>query len=436
MNTDLKKNTLRVLMTLVLLSLGGWTFYYCWPQRTVRFDNYTYSIEEAERLKNYPKVMYAHGLNAWARQDPEMAERFFRQTVSKDVLFIDGWLRLAEAEAEMGRKEKAKNILTFTIDGTKRVYRWKWPQMLLARELGMDEVVYGNANYLLSRGILEQDTVQFLHTHLGGNASAVVSVLDEEHLDDYLEWLMNWSMLEESLTVWQAMTLISTPHKETALRYSNYLLNNKSIIAAIDIWKKYTGSDGLTNPGFEKNITGLGFDWHQWGENDGKWELKRDNYETAEGDYALRVNFNGHENISFLNLYQIFTVVPKNRYRLTYSWKSRGITTDQGPFIEIQGYDIEGLNIAGPKITGTHGWRDVALEFEMPDSCRAAVVRLRRLPSNRFDSKIRGSLWLDNFRLEKIESESPRFLSDISGTISPADNAKRKSLSVDEVNIW
>ena len=25
MNTDLKKNTLRVLMTLVLLSLGGWT---------------------------------------------------------------------------------------------------------------------------------------------------------------------------------------------------------------------------------------------------------------------------------------------------------------------------------------------------------------------------------------------------------------------------
>ena len=198
MNTDLKKNTLRVLMTLVLLSLGGWTFYYCWPQRTVRFDNYTYSIEEAERLKNYPKVMYAHGLNAWARQDPEMAERFFRQTVSKDVLFIDGWLRLAEAEAEMGRKEKAKNILTFTIDRTKRVYRWKWPQMLLARELGMDEVVYGNANYLLSRGILEQDTVQFLHTHLGGNASAVVSVLDEEHLDDYLEWLMNWSMLKKA----------------------------------------------------------------------------------------------------------------------------------------------------------------------------------------------------------------------------------------------
>ena len=159
----------------------------------------------------------------------------------------------------MGRKEKAKNILTFTIDRTKRVYRWKWPQMLLARELGMDEVIYGNANYLLSCGILEQDTLQFLHTHLGGNASAVVSVLNEEHLDDYLEWLMNWSMTEESLTVWRTMTAFSTPENEIALRYANFLLHNKHITESRDIWQKYTGVFGLTNPGFENRNHRQGF---------------------------------------------------------------------------------------------------------------------------------------------------------------------------------
>lgn len=409
MNTDLKKNTLRVLMTLVLLSLGGWTFYYCWPQRTVRFDNYTYSIEEAERLKNYPKVMYAHGLNAWARQDPEMAERFFKQTVSKDVLFIDGWLRLAEAEAEMGRKEKAKNILTFTIDGTKRVYRWKWPQMVLARELGMDEVVYGNANYLLSRGILEQDTVQFLHTHLGGNASAVVSVLDEEHLDDYLDWLMNWSMTEESLTVWRNMIAFSTPENETALRFSNFLLHNKYITESRDIWQKYTGVFGLTNPGFETEFIGRGFDWCHWKEKDGIFQVMRVNHDTWEGDYALRVNFSGRENIAFHHVYQIITAEPQTKYRLTYAWKSRGITTDQGPFIEVYGYDKSGLYKTGPMIEGTQKWREVSIEFDMPEGCRAAVIRLRRLPSSRFDSKIRGTLWLDDFRLEKIETIDSRF---------------------------
>ena len=150
MKTNLKNNIFRILTTVVLLSLGTWSFYYNWQQRSIRFGNFTYSNEEAERLKNYPKAMYAHGLKAWARQDPETAERFFRQAVSKDVLFLDGWIRLAEAEAEMGQKENAKNILTFTIDLTKHVSRWKWPQMLLARELDMDEIIYSNANYLLS----------------------------------------------------------------------------------------------------------------------------------------------------------------------------------------------------------------------------------------------------------------------------------------------
>ena len=51
----------------------------------------------------------------------------------------------------------------------------------------------------------------------------------------------------------------------------------------------------------------------------------------------------------------------------------------------------KGLYKAGPMITGTQGWREVSIEFEMPEGCRAAVVRLRRLPSTRFDSKIRGT---------------------------------------------
>ena len=108
MRINLKNIIFRILTTVILLTLGGWTLYHNWLQRQVRFGNYTYSIDEAELLKNYPKAMYAHGLSAWARQDPETAERFFRQTVSKDILFIDGWLRLAEAEAEIGRQRKSQ----------------------------------------------------------------------------------------------------------------------------------------------------------------------------------------------------------------------------------------------------------------------------------------------------------------------------------------
>ena len=168
---------------------------------------------------------------------------------------------------------------------------------------------------------------------------------------------MRWGMTDESWRVWQAMTATADPDKETALRYAHFLLGHKRIIASMDIWQKYTGSSGLTNPGFERDITSQGFDWRHWGEKDGNWELNRVDDEAAEGDYALRITFNGRENISFQHVYQIFAASPQEKYRLSYAWKSRGITTDQGLFVEIVGYDKQGLYRAGPMMTGTHGWQ-------------------------------------------------------------------------------
>jgi hypothetical protein len=384
--------------------MGCWTVYFNWPQLALWQANFTFTEEEAQQLKAYPKAQYEMGMHAWLLQQPERAAGFFRQAVSQDTLFIDAWLRLAETEAAIGDENKARDILTFITDMTEQVVGWKWEQMLLARELGMQDRLYRNANYLLSRKVLVQDVLQLLHTHLAGNVSAIVAVLEPGNLAAYLDWLMRWGMIEESLNVWQAMTANAEPEKEIALHYAHFLLNHKRITPSMDIWQKYTGSAGLTNPGFEKSVTRQGLDWRHWGEKDGTWELRRVYNEAAEGNYALKIKFNGQENISFRHLYQIFAVDPQETYRLTYAWKSRGITTDQGPFVEIIGYDTQGLYRAGPMITGSNGWYEVSITFEAPADSRAAVVRLRRRTSMRFDSKIRGTVWLDDFRLEKIKT--------------------------------
>jgi hypothetical protein len=385
------------------LALGCWTVYFNWPQRSVWQAGDAFADEDVQGLKYYPKAQYSLGMHAWLQHQPERAAGFFRQALSRDVLFLDAWLRLAEAEAALGRKEEAKAILSFTSDMTERVYRWKWEQMLLAQELGMQDRLYRNTNFLLSRNVLVQDALQLLHTHLGGEASAVIAALEPANLAAYLNWLMRWAMTDESLIVWRAMTATATPEKEIALHYAHFLLNHKRITPSVDIWQQYTGSAGLTNPGFEKNLTGQGFDWCHWGEKDGSWKLKRVYHEAAEGEYALKIIFDGQENVSFQHLYQIFAVNPQETYRLTYAWKSRGITTDEGPFVEIVGYDKQGLYHAGPMITGSQGWHDESITFEIPADSRAAVVRLRRRASMRFDSKIKGTVWLDHFRLEKVE---------------------------------
>ena len=46
------------------------------------------------------------------------------------------------------------------------------------------------------------------------------------------------------------------------------------------------------------------------------------------------------------------------------------------------------------------------------EDSRAAVVRIRRRPSDRFDNKISGTVWLDDFRLERV---SPKIADNVSG---------------------
>jgi hypothetical protein len=394
----------RATITLILTALGSWAVYHHWPLPRIDHIDDT-PLAHADRLRDgYPAAHFARGMQAWHQQQPASAADSFRRAVALDVLFFDAWIKLAEAEAAMGHVDKAKDILEFTTGMTDRVYRYLWPQMLLAHELGVNGPVYDGVNCLLSNKVIVQDALQLLHTHLDNDAAAVVAVLAPAHLPAYLDWTMRWGMPDASQVVWRAMTANAAPDREIALRYAHFLLTHKKIIPSVAIWRDYTGNLGLTNPGFESEITGQGFDWRHWGNRDGKWEIKRIGGQTADGDYALRIDFAGHDNIAFEHLFQIFTVTPGARYRLAYAWQSRSITSDQGPFVEVFSYDVKGLYQAGPMLTGNHKWHEASIEFKAPETCHAAVVRLRRRQSMRFDNKIRGTLWIDHFQLHQIES--------------------------------
>ena len=402
----------RLLITIVLMALGGWLLYFNWLQRPIHYRTYTFSFEESKRLRPFARAQYAHGLHAWFQNDPETAAEFFRLAVSQDIFFIDAWLKLAEAQAILGHAETSRDILRFATGLTDGVFRWMWPQMLLARDLGMDDILDRNSNYLLSHRILTQDALQLLHIHFDGDVTAVMTVIDPDNLVLYLNWLMRWGMTENTLLVWQKIRETGKPDPEIGLQYANFLLSQKRIAKSMAVWQEYLSLDGMTNGGFENEMSQRGFDWRHWGDEDGNWTIERAHQGAHEGKYALRISFDGRQNVSFQNIYQIVPVTPLKRLRLRYAWKSEGITTDQGPFVEIVGYDQKGLSQSGPMITGTHTWREAAIEFQVPAGCRAAVVRVIRRPSHRFDSKINGSFWLDNFRLETLDSEKHQVLSE------------------------
>jgi tetratricopeptide (TPR) repeat protein len=408
-NKPLARFLVRSVITVFLVALGSWLLYHNWQLRRIRYENYAFTAEEARKLKNFSDAQYAYGMWAWSRGDAQEASKFFRQAVLQDPFYMDAWLRLAESEAALRHTDKSRLILIFAKRLTDGVYRWQWPQVLLARDLGMDDIFLKNANDLLGHRKLTQDTLRLLDFHYNSDSPAVVDELNAENIVPYLRWLMRWGRVDDTGIVWQRVVKEGAPDPDVVLQYTHFLVGKKKVLAARDIWHKFNGTEGMTNAGFEKEITRRGFDWRYREDKNHNWEIRRVNSAAADESHALRIWFAGEENISFHHLYQIVPVEPFQPYQLSYRWKSKWITTDQGPFVEIYGYDQKGLHNKGPMITGTNLWHTETLEFTPPEECYAIVIRLRRLKSRRFDSKIAGTLWLDDFKLVELKAESSKF---------------------------
>ncbi len=399
----MKNAAFKIQVTLILVFLSGWVLVYNLHHKAIFQKQYSFTVDEAKKFKNFSRVLYAHGLNAWFQNDSDVAANFFRKAALKDIFYMNSWLKLAQAEIALANPDKAKTILKFTDRLTENVYRWKWSQTLLAYELGMEEIVLRNINFLIHHRKMVQDSFQLLDTYFSRSSEDAIQALDSENLVPFLEWLVRWGRVDDTDIAWSKIVESETQNDDIYMKYIHFLVSKKRVRTAANIWRSYTGIENITNSGFEDEITHRGFGWRYTANSKNKWAVRRIMSEAFEGAFSLKIMFEGKKNISFAHLYQIVPVDPLTAYMLTYIWQSKDISTDQGPFVEIYGYDCKGLYFKGPMILHSHEWQKQDIEFEVPENCHAVVVRLRRRPSHRFDNKIAGTLWLDNFKLEKVK---------------------------------
>ncbi|MBW2605452.1 MAG: tetratricopeptide repeat protein [Deltaproteobacteria bacterium] len=401
-NNRFRSVIVKSLVTLVLIVGVSWLWVHNRQHRTVFYKDYAFQAEEQHKFRHFPKALYDIGLKFWFDNDTAAAAPFFREAVMQDVLFVDAWLKLAQTEIVLGNPDKARTILQFSDELTRDIFRWKWEQTLLANELEMEDLLLGDINFTVKHGIKVQDAFQLLDGYLDKNVTRAIQVLDMDNLIPCLEWMMRWGRADDAKIVWQEITASGIQNEEVRLKYIHFLVSQKQVKQAADIRRqRVENADGITNAGFENEITHQGFDWRYTANQKGKWTIRRTLSGASSGEHCLKIRFEGKENISFGHLYQIVPVDPMTPYRLTYHWRSRDLTTDQGPFVGIYGYDSKGFSVKGAMMLGTHGWQKQVIEFTAPKDCHAVVVRLHRRPSHRFDSKIAGRLWLDDFRLEK-----------------------------------
>ncbi len=398
-----RRCTFATIATLLLAAFSAWLLPFVWQQRHLYFRDYTFSAEEARALRHYPEAMVAFGQQAWFGLDPEGAANYYREAVTRDPARMGAWLKLAEAEAATGQSDKARAVVAFVARRTGDVLFWQWPTALLAHDLGMEDVFRGCINRLAVRGWKRSDTFNLVDTHFSGDVHATLAALAPAARPAYLEWLMRWGRLDDAWAVWQALTADSLPDESIRLKFVSFLISRKEVREAGAIWYGANGSGPMTNGGFEQAVSNTGFDW-RWGRDPaGHWQLQQVFSQGRGRGTAARLTFYGQENVAFHHLYQIMPVTPGVAYRLRWWWRGQALTTDQGPFVEVYGYDCRGFRVPGPMLTGDWGWQEETLTFTPPEDCRAVVVRLRRNKSRRFDSKIAGTLWVDDFSIERAD---------------------------------
>ena len=386
----------KTLLAVFLAILGGWLLIYSWQARRVTMRSFDITLEAANRLDAFPVAQYEIGYQFWFQNQSAAALNLFRRAVTLDFCYLDAWLKLSEIEAALGNRRKAKAILEFTNQIAPNVYRWKWRQTLLAHSIGLEHVFIGNINDLIPFPKNRQNALFLLDQKYGEDTAKILKILASDNYIPYLEWLMGGRRVDDVQEVWRKLDDHDKEKPVLLSRYVNFLLHNERVADAIGVWRQ-AGHSGITNPKFEEEMVNQGFGWRYHNPGTEEWVIKRKYLLQSEREHVLQIAFFGQQNLSFGHFFQILPAYPGKKYRLTLDLKSRQLTTDQRPFFEIYGYECEGIYVRGPMLPESADWHEAAIEFDVPEACEAVVVRLRRLPSKRFDSKISGMLWMDNF---------------------------------------
>ena len=156
------------------------------------------------------------------------------------------------------------------------------------------------------------------------------------------------------------------------------------------------GGSLVFNGGFEHDLAGGGFEWEI--SNLPGVTFGLDPSQFRSGKRSLRVSFDGSANLDLSNPQQFVYVEPNRLYHF-FAWvRTEEISTDRGVGFEIGDRDT-GVRVLTPLLTATHSWTNVTASICSGPRTRLLLIGLRRIPSRKFDNKLRGTAWVDDVSL-------------------------------------
>jgi hypothetical protein len=232
---------------------------------------------------------------------------------------------------------------------------------------------------------------------------------DRQVAFSYLRYLMHQPDAGHANRLWKWMTLRSLTDDAIAAEFSGFLLQDKRFDEAARVWEDevrsaqpdYGKNEFVYNGDFRSEpVTGAAFDWKV--EPIPQVEVTRVK-ENSHDRRALRIHFDGTENLNYANISQK-VLVPPGRYRLRVEVQSEALTTDEGVFFRVFDVSEPGrLNAQTDSVLGTTARRSLDATFEVKQKKRLLEVCIMRRPSWRFDNKLDGTLWIHGVSIVPVK---------------------------------
>jgi len=207
--------------------------------------------------------------------------------------------------------------------------------------------------------------------------------------------------------VWSFVTAHGLFSDGLAREYAQHLYDQRDYEAAARAWAEslgpqsvYLHSNYIFNGDFERAIADSPFDW-RINPRDGV-EVGIDAQSAHTGSHALRIQFDGKQNLDYSDVGQTAFVKP-GRYRFEAYIRTQGITTDKGVGIHIYDRNAHGrLDVRTEELAGTHDWTKVERVLVVPGDISLLAIEVSRQHSMKFDNQINGTVWIDSVRLVPV----------------------------------
>jgi tetratricopeptide (TPR) repeat protein len=355
--------------------------------------------------------------------DARRAIRAYQTAVVYDSHSADAWLDLGTAYESEGDIAAARNAFL----QAKHAYSlspevsWRYGNFLLRR--GEVDAAFAEIKHAVETDPKRGAAAFALSMRVEPNVNSTLDRALPHSRDAYLSVILALSeqdKTDQALMVWSRLADLH-PHLLLSDSYPllEALILKRHMEEAQRVWEQAIVFAGVSRPadppsslvwdgGFESNLVNGSFTWRYPAMTNGV-QITLDTKEKHSGNRSLRLTFNGLRNVDFNDVCQYVVVQPATSYRFSAWVETRSLSTDQGVRFRLHSVGDSINSIAWTEdVRETQPWTRIALPWTSGKDVRQLQICVSRRPSAKFDSKIRGSAWIDDVILVPESAESAR----------------------------